>query len=62
MKNWFKKRKKDEIAKIYNLGYKAGYEAGKRESIFKQHTPNQIREACGLAPIMKGDDKYGNIF
>ena len=58
MKNWFKKRKKDEITKIYNLGY----EAGKRESIFKQHTPNQIREACGLAPItnIEGLDIFAN--
>lgn len=56
MKNWCKKRKEDNIAKIYKVGYDAGFEAGKREAIFERYSPNQIREILGLAAVKNKEE------
>lgn len=35
----------------YADGFKSGYKAGQRDTIFSAITPNDILKACGLDPI-----------
>lgn len=39
------------LSTSYAGGFKAGYKAGQRDTIFSAITPNDIRNACGLDPI-----------
>lgn len=43
------------LNKAYLSGYNSGLNAGRQEAIFKKFTPNEIREACGLDPIIPVD-------
>lgn len=33
--------------------YLAGYEAGKRDALYKKYTPNELRKALGLEQVIK---------
>ena len=37
----------------YAKYYLAGYEAGKRDALYKKYTPNELRKALGLEQIIK---------
>ena len=50
------KRYDAELAKAYANGYSAGFSAGEVEGKLKSNSPNEIRKACGLEPII--DDSY----
>lgn len=61
---WFdsesNKIEKLEEKSAYLKGYEAGFVAGRREGLFKQYTPNQIREAFGLEPVIGKEEKDVN--
>lgn len=58
-KEWgdaFREAEKNRILnEAYLSGYNAGLKAGRQEYIFEKVTPNKIREACGLDPIIPID-------
>lgn len=46
-----KKKLSEDMAVKCVESYEAGYEAGRRDSVFDKFSPNQIRAACGLDPF-----------